>query len=189
MIGMVSNHEEPAALARLVAENRIHAVLHAYCQGVDRKDWAQVRQCYHDDARDSHGPFLGTPDELLSWLSNRHEYVSSSMHVLTNISVRLSDDGRLARVESYCLSFQQVDPGGDDPFAGSPRDTVRTTIACRYVDTFESRPGTGWRIQTRDVAFDWMRRETKENYIPLDPAWTSSRRDQTDLLYAPLLQR
>jgi hypothetical protein len=186
---MVLSQDESADLNRMVAENRIGAVLHAYCQGVDRKDWAQVRQCYHDDARDSHGPFAGTPDELLNWLNNRHKHVASSVHVLTNVSVRLSDDGRLARVESYCLSFQQVDPGGDDPFAGSADDPVRTTIACRYIDTFETRPGTGWRIKTRDVAFEWMRREANENYITLDPAWTTSRRDSTDLLYTPLLQR
>jgi hypothetical protein len=184
-----SGHVEAADLTRLVAENRIQSVLHSYCQGVDRRDWTQVRQCYHDDARDSHGPFTGTPDELVNWLVARHEYVVASMHVLTNVSVRLSDDGRFARVESYCLSSQQVEPGGEDPFAGSADKAVYTTVACRYLDTFENRPGIGWRIMTRDVAFDWMRREANENYIAINPTWTSSRRDSTDLLYTPLLQR
>ncbi len=176
-------------LARLLTERRIEKVLAAYCQGVDRKDWDQVRGCYHDDALDSHGQFVGSPDELVSWLQGNHVHVTSSMHMLTNVSMRFSDDGRLARVESYCLSLKEVSSAAADPFLGASgtEGRARRTVASRFIDTFEDRPGVGWRILNRHVAFDWVRRESDELYLPLDPTWTVSRRDRTDLLYAPLV--
>jgi len=178
-----------ADLARLLVEDRIEKVLVAYCQGVDRKDWEQVRACYHDDAVDSHGQFVGSPDEMVTWMQGNHVHVTSSMHVLTNVSIRLSDDGRLARVESYCLSMKAVSSAADDPFLGASggQGLARRTVACRYIDTFEDRPGVGWRILRRQVAFDWVRREPDELYLPLDPNWTVSRRDRSDPLYAPIV--
>jgi len=172
-------------LAELLVERKIQKVLLAYCQGVDRRDWTQVRSCYHDGASDSHGAFVGNPDELVEWLKVRHESVLSSMHLLSNITVRRSEDGRLARVESYCISLQEVDTAGGDPFAGEGEGSVFTTVACRYVDTFENVPAVGWRILKREVAFDWMRRTDTADFVELDPAWTLSRRDPTDALYGP----
>ncbi len=177
-----------ADLEQLLVERRIEKVLVAYCQGVDRKDWRQVRACYHDDALDSHGQFAGPPDELVTWLRRNHVHVTSSMHVLTNVSMRFSADGRLARVESYCLSLKEVASAADDPFLGASgaEGKARRTVASRYIDTFEDRPGVGWRILSRHVAFDWVRREPDELYLVLDPSWTVSRRDRSDLLHAPL---
>jgi hypothetical protein len=109
----------------------------------------------------------------------------SSMHVLSNVSVRFSDDRRMARAESYCVSFQMVDSTGGDPFAGHGDGPVFMTVGCRYIDTLEYLQTKGWRIRRRDVAFEWMRREDTENFLPLDPSWTRSRRDSLDLLYAP----
>ena len=177
--------EESAELNLVLVERQIQKVLVAYCQGVDRRDWALVRSCYHDGASDSHGAFVGDPDELVEWLRVRHESVMTSMHVLSNVSIRLSDDGRLARAESYCISLQEVDTVGGDPFAGEGVGSVFTTVACRYIDTFENVPAVGWRIRKRDVAFDWMRRADTADFVGLDPSWTRSHRDQTDPLYAP----
>jgi hypothetical protein len=173
-------------LKELLAERAIRSVLNAYCQGVDRQNWEQVRDCYHDDAEDSHGAFVGGPDELLEYIKARHVYVSSSIHILSNVWVKLSADGRFARAESYCISLQVVEPGGNDAFAGSSDERQHVTIACRYVDTFENRSDIGWRIRKRDVLFDWMRRDSDAGFSPLDPTWTKSKRDSSDLLWAPL---
>lgn len=178
---------QQADLDVLLAERRIERLLVACCQGIDRRDWATVRACYHDNALDSHGAFVGGADELVEWLRRRHEFVLSSRHLLTNVSIRFSDDRRHARAESYCLSQQIVNPANGDPFAGEGDSPVFMTVACRYVDTLEDRPATGWRIRRRDVVFDWTRRENTDAFLPLDPMWTQSRRDRTDLIYGPWL--
>jgi hypothetical protein len=184
-----TRHSSTADLERLLIENRIEQVLRAYCQGVDRRDWEQVRSCYHDDAIDSHGQFTGSPDELVCWLQDNHVHVTSSMHMLTNVSIRFDeDDARLAGSESYCLSLKEVSSAADDPFLGATGGVgrARRTVACRYIDTFEDRPGVGWRILARQVTFEWVRCEPDEPYRPLDPNWVVSRRDRSDLLYTPL---
>ncbi len=168
----------------LLAEREITRVLVAYCQGVDRRDWEQVRRCYHEEAVDQHGAFVGDRDGLVEWLKRRHATsVKSSVHQLTNVSVRFNDDGHLARVESYCLSMQVVVPAAGDPFAGKSDKQVFTTVMSRYVDTFEHRDPNGWRILRRDCVFDWMRRTGTDDFIPIDPSWTLARRDSRDLLY------
>ncbi|MEU2005062.1 nuclear transport factor 2 family protein [Rhodococcus sp. NPDC019627] len=174
-------------LDRLTAENNVRRVLADYCHGVDRKNWDLVRQCYHDDATDSHGAFNGTVPDLLQWMRDSHQHVSSSFHVLTNVRVMLTDDLQTAHTESYCMSFKEVSPGGFDAYATSATSlsrSARRTVACRYVDHFEDRPGVGWRITSRVVAIDWIRRDDGEMFLPIDPSWTRSQRDRSDAFYA-----
>ncbi len=166
------------------AHDEIRDVLTRYCQGVDRQQYDLLRSCYHDDAIDSHGPYVGDPDGFVAWVQNRHRNVKSSMHFLGNMSIRLSEDGRRARAETYCLTYQNVAAGGDDPFAGGEESWL--TIAARYVDTFEHRAATGWKILLRNVVYEWVRREDPSAYVPLDPSWTIARRDASDLLFSPL---
>ena len=173
-------------MRELLAERAITKVLQAYCQGVDRRAWEQIRDCYHPGAIDSHGAYVGDADGLIEWLRKRHEYVLSSTHLLTNVSVKFSDDYRFARVESYCLSLQLVDPSSGDPFAGTGDEPVFTNVMSRYVDTFENRQSGGWRILRRDCVFDWMRRRNTRDFVEIDPAWVSARRDPGDLVFAPL---
>ncbi|GAA3886019.1 hypothetical protein GCM10022381_30180 [Leifsonia kafniensis] len=173
------------AIDEMLAERAITKVIFDYCQGADRRDWDLVRACYHDDAQDSHGAFVGRPDELVDWLQNRHQHLPSSTHVVTNVSIRFREGREQARVESYILSLQIVDPSGGDSFAGDIEGQVFTRIMARYVDTFQLRPGIGWRIQQRTVAYDWMLPPVPANFAALDPAWTKSQRDKSDVLYAP----
>jgi hypothetical protein len=169
------------------AESQIRDVLTRYCQGVDRKQYDLLRSCYHDDAFDSHGPYAGDADGFVAWVRNRHRNVLSSMHFLGNVSIRFSDDERRARTETYCLTYQHVAAGSDDPFSTEGSDGGSwLTIAARYVDTFELRPDTGWKILVRNVVYEWVRREDAAAYVPLDPAWTVSRRESSDLLFSPL---
>lgn len=173
-------------IQELLAERAITKVLLAYCQGVDRRAWDQIRDCYHPGAVDSHGAYVGDADGLIAWLRKRHDHVLTSTHVLTNVSVRFSDDHRFARVESYCLSMQLVDPSSGDPFAGTGDKPVFTNVMSRYVDTFEDREQGGWRILRRDCVFDWMRRIDTDDFVDIDPTWTPARRDPSDLLFGPL---
>ncbi|GAA5192254.1 hypothetical protein GCM10023346_13780 [Arthrobacter gyeryongensis] len=174
----------------LIAGARINKVLVDYCQGVDRRDWALVLNCYHEDAADSHGPYVGAPAGLVEWMRRNHEYVTFCMHVLSNVSIKFSaEDPSLARVESYCLSRKTIESAEQDPLlAGTgATDPVRRTVACRYIDTFENRPGVGWRISKRTVVHEWMRRDPAHAFVELDPAFEFSRRDNSDLLYSPVI--
>ncbi|MFE4500961.1 nuclear transport factor 2 family protein [Rhodococcus sp. NPDC056743] len=186
------NADTAQQIAEVVAHGEIRKVLTAYCQGVDRRDWQKVLNCYHDDAYDSHGPFAGTRDELVRWLEINHQHVSYCMHQISNVTIDISpSDPLLARSETYCISHKTVTSAKNDPyFHGLGLEgEIRRTIACRYIDTFENRPEVGWRILRREVVLEWMRREPSELYVPLDPALASSHRDKSDLLYAPLATR
>lgn len=177
--------EDSREIRELLAERAISKVLLAYCQGVDRRSWEQIHSCYHEGAVDQHGAYVGDPEGLIAWLSKRHNYVLSSTHLLTNVSIVFDEDLRRARVESYCLSLQIVDPASGDPFAGQGDEPVFPMVMSRYVDTFEHRYAGGWRIVRRDCVFDWMRRRDMADFVPVEPSWIPARRDSTDLLYAP----
>ncbi|MEU6643537.1 nuclear transport factor 2 family protein [Saccharomonospora sp. NPDC046836] len=172
-------------LAALLDERSINKVLHAYCQGVDRRDWTQVRACYHDDAVDNHGAYVGGPDGLVDWLTRRHEHVLSSSHLLTNVSIRFNADRTLARSESYYLSLQVVDAPDGDPFAGHQGCPVFVRVLGRYVDTHERRESAGWRIKVRTCINDLMTRGATDDFVPFAPTWPTPRRDRTDMLYDP----
>lgn len=188
---MGAPHESPkpatADLNWLLDRARIKEVLVAYCQGVDRREWDQVIACYHEDAIDTHGTFTGRPQELAAKMRKDHEHVSLCMHALSNVAIRFyEDEGRFAHVESYCLSRKLVDSAEHDPYL---RDTgavgpVWRTVACRYVDTFEHRPGYGWRILERTVVHEWMRTDADESFIPFGVSVARSRRDRSDLLFS-----
>jgi hypothetical protein len=118
-----------------------------------------------------------------------HEHVSFCMHALSNVLIRFSDDDpNLAQAESYCVSRKVVDSADHDPYlrGGGLSGPVRRTVACRYVDTFQRRSGVGWRILKRTVVHEWMRSDPDELFIPFAPSIEMSRRDRTDLLFAPI---
>jgi hypothetical protein len=178
------------ALQDLTAEYAIRAKLAQYCQGVDRKQYELVSDCYHDDATDSHGPYDGDVPGFVAFLKARHAHIGSSMHVIGTISVVFSDDRRRARSEAYCMTYQHLLPGGDDPFAGDGSGGgdggAWVTIACRYVDVFEDRPGVGWKIWRRTVVHEWTKVENTDGYVPIDPSWPQFQRDRTDRVFTSL---
>jgi len=179
-------------LARVTAHIEISDALARYCQGVDRRDWDLVLSAYHADAHDSHGMFAGTPAELVEWMKGNHEHVSSCMHVMTNVRIEVApDDPSLARAESYILSHKIISSVEHDPFLrdSGAQGAIHRTIACRFVDTLENRPGVGWRIKTRTVVYEWARVDPDDAFVPMDPNLLYSRRDKDDVLYAPLVRR
>jgi hypothetical protein len=115
----------------------------SYCRGVDRRDLDLVRACYHADARDDHGTFIGGLDDYIAFLDARLAQWDATTHLMTNILIELQGDH--AGVESYCLAFHRRGAG-----PGS-RELV---IAMRYVDRFERRADE-WRIADRRCVVDW----------------------------------
>ena len=104
-----------------------------------RRDWDHVLTCYHEDAHESHGQFVGTPTDFVAWLQVNHEHVTSSMHVLSNVAIGISEeDDRLARVESYCLSHTRPGTASPCPSGSSRRPAGR-------IGTRTPRRTSSWR--------------------------------------------
>ena len=110
----------------LWAESEIRRCLLRYARGVDRLDLELVRSCYHPDATDSHGSFVGTVDEFLVWVERVLRRYDLTMHVLGSPLVEL-DDATHARVETYGMSFHRA-------ASGPPEQNLVTGF--RFVDRF-----------------------------------------------------
>ena len=161
-------------LQRLLDRQAIADVVLRYCRGIDRLDLELVRDCYHPDATDDHGPFTGTPDEYVAWVGGVLDRYTGTMHVVANQLVEV--DGDHARAESYGVAYHWGDPA-DDPLRNF-------TTGFRYVDRFERRDGE-WRIARRVAVREWTRVVPAEQQLVVPPERDGRRgqRDRTDAVY------
>jgi len=134
-------------VGRLLAQQEIRDVLFRYCRGIDRRRYDMVRDCYHPDAIDDHGEFVGGVDGFIAHVEANLPRFERTMHFLGNVLIEL--DGSRARSEAYCVAFHRLRPNRTKP----ARDFL---VGLRYVDDFEER-AAGWRIATRVCAFEWSR--------------------------------
>jgi hypothetical protein len=135
-------------LQQLLDRQAIADVVLRYCRGIDRRDLELVRDCYHPDATDEHGPFTGTRDEYVDWVAGVLTRFTGTMHVVANQLIELDDagDGGEARSETYGVAYHWGDPPDD------PRRNFTTGF--RYVDRFARREGE-WRIAQRVAVREW----------------------------------
>jgi hypothetical protein len=135
---------EPGRLAWDHAQ--VTQLVYRYAQGIDRRDWDQVRSCFADDAV-AHGSRTSAPiDEYLAVLRPGVEYFPTTMHFMGNQIVEL--DGDTAHVETYATAYHwKAEPAGDE----HPENLV---VGVRYHDTL-ARRGDGWTITGRQVSPDW----------------------------------
>jgi SnoaL-like protein len=132
------------ALDRLRSEAEIRAVISRYGQGVDARDYDQVRACYHPGAVHERGDFKGSGEEIVDWIESIRETLIHCWHLIGYPLVE-EFDGDRAEVETYCLTNQRL-PGKD----GGP--AVDRLTPCRYRDTFTRVDGE-WRIAVRRALY------------------------------------
>jgi len=138
-------------LSELQAKEEIRSRIIGYCRGIDRADRDLIRATYHDDSVEDHGDkYRGGPDGFVDWVLGHLSRMNGSMHALHQIHVEL--DGDVAHAESYCTA-RHVLPGD----AGDGE--VLETLGVRYVDRFEKRAGSGWRIARRVVVLEFHAQE------------------------------
>jgi hypothetical protein len=152
-VSAVSNEslsgEELSALRELLAEREIARVIHRLARASDRGDTALAATCYHDDATEDHGGFVGPAAEFVTRTGQiqfaETPHIPVMWHAVTNISIEL--DGDRAFVESLVLVWQRL-----------VKDEVEFDIpvAGRYLDEFAQRGGE-WRIASRVLVFDVSR--------------------------------
>lgn len=170
----MTNEDMAMALRHLQDREAIRDVLVRYCRAVDRLDRELLLTCYHPDAIDDHGIFLGSPEEFADWALHLHdEYQTATHHVITNHSCEV--DGDTAHTETYYM------------FAGMNRQGNPLTVCGgRYIDRFERRNGK-WAIADRMSLLEWQGVPgeiffSREKVDPEDHSH-ESRRDRSDPSY------
>ena len=76
-------------LSALLDKQAIEEVVLRYCRGIDRRDFALVRSCYHPDAEDHHGSFSGSVDEYIAWVDKLTSRYLWTMHFVGNVLIEL----------------------------------------------------------------------------------------------------
>lgn len=162
-----------ATVQNLAARQAIHDVVTRYCRGVDRMDRALLLSCYHADAIDDHGIFVGGPEAFADWAFALHAGLQSAhQHIITNHSCEIAGD--TAHCETYWM------------FAGMHHDGKLTIGGGRYIDRMERRGGE-WRIAARKCVPDWGGVPSQSWLSPAAAAALASggntARDTTDCSY------
>ena len=135
-----------------------------YCRAIDRADEDLFLSCYHPDAYDHHGPYSGSPAQMLAAL--RKTTLGSLdvpvQHAISNALFEIHGD--VAFGETYFQTRRPDEAGGLAMSVG------------RYVDRFERRDGQ-WRIVLRRCIIDYARKGTRrEDFV-------QGRRDRSDPSY------
>jgi SnoaL-like domain len=164
----------------LLAKEDIRDVLYRYCRGVDRRDFSLIRSCYHPDATDDHGEYVGGVDGFLDHVQANLVRFERTMHLLGNILIEVT--GSKARSEAYVLAHHhfRASRHHDKP----ERDFV---VWLRYVDDFERRHGQ-WRIASRVCVFEWSRMDpVAPSVFQFGATHHRGRHDHDDVVFVPSL--
>ncbi len=135
-----------AELEKMVRElhdrQAISDIIANYSRGMDRRDRDILLSCYHPDALDDHGAFVGGPQDFFDWADPSHLcYFKTHQHILSNQTCSL--EGDTAHTETYWT------------FAGMmAADNKLTMFGGRYLDRLEKRNGQ-WRIAARKCVMEW----------------------------------
>ena len=166
-------------LQELLDRQDILDVIHRYCRAVDRFDRELLLTCYHPDAIDDHGYFVGGREGFADWAFGYHSlYQNSTHHIVTNHSCELAGD--TAHTETYWL-FSGINK---DPQTGVEQSS--SVHFGRYLDRFERRKSR-WAIAARACVIEW---HGALGALPMPPDAVAQyaltgigRRDRKDLSY------
>ncbi|MCW5662405.1 MAG: nuclear transport factor 2 family protein [Piscinibacter sp.] len=155
------NDDTDAALLRRMRElldrEEIRTVLYDYCRAVDRGDAALMKSCYHPDATDDHGFFVGSGWAFADYVLPILAQLERSIHSLTNPHIVI--DGDRACVETQWSVIHRL------------RRVGRLTDMWhqgRYLDEFERRDGQ-WKIRRRVTVHDaerWIDTADLQRLVP-----------------------
>jgi hypothetical protein len=160
------------ALQRLLDEAAIKKVHIRYCRAIDRMDWELLRRCYHPDAVDDHGEYVGGIDGFIAYCQAGCPTFLSTTHMTGNQLVEV--DGDFAWGEHYARAFHRIAPKDGRPL-------LDLVVNARYVDRYERRDGE-WRILKRTVVVDTDRVDpVRESWVP--EVQLKARRDRSDPSY------
>lgn len=146
-------------LSSLEAREQIRDVLYQYCRAADRRDIELFKSCYHPDATDNHGFYIGTGWGFADYVFPVLNQLDLCVHSLSNSIIKI--DGERAFVETQWSVIHRL------------RRWLKITDLChngRYIDIFERREGQ-WKILHRLAVLDaerWINTADLQNFIPDD---------------------
>ncbi|WP_150291626.1 nuclear transport factor 2 family protein [Sphingobium estronivorans] len=120
--------------------SQIRAVMARYVQGVDHRDAALLKSCYHEDAYELHHIFNGPAHGFAEW---RARQTFRSHHMLSESAVRIEGAVAYAETPHTALVHVDLDEGG---LSG----VIEVATHGWYLDLFSERGGE-WKIDFQRV--------------------------------------
>lgn len=127
-------------ISPLSIKARIREVMAQYVRGVDHRDAAVLKSCYHADAYEMHHIFNGNAHEFAEW---RARQTFRSHHMLSESATAI--DGSRALVETPHTAVVHVDLE-DQERSG----VIEIATSGWYLDLFTERDGA-WKISFQRV--------------------------------------
>ena len=155
-------------LRELLDRQAIRDCVYRYARGIDRHDPDLVASCYHPDAIDDHGSYVGPGRGLAEDAIANHAGLLRTQHHITNQVVEL--DGDTAHSETYYFVVHRAKVGTSEFFSG------------RYVDRFERRDGE-WRIAARVCLLEAGIDVQTIDMELLDQLFAPGSKDSSDISY------
>jgi ketosteroid isomerase-like protein len=155
-------------LQLLLDRQAIADCVHRYCRGIDRSDVDIVASCYHDDAVDDHGHYVGSGRGLGEWANDRMRALLGNQHHITTHNVELA--GESAHSEAYYFVTMR-----------QPDGTTKL-VSGRYLDRLERRDGE-WRIAERVCMVETIADVPTADMDDADRTYAPAAKDRSDRSY------
>lgn len=148
----MSNHDF------LQLESACRASYNRYAEGLDSKDWEQVRTCFADEVCLDYGPVIDpegspeTPRSADDWVKQLQLNIGgfdSTRHTITNH--RTSLVGEVATCKAYLIADHVMFQDPAMPIVG-PKDVA--TVTGEYTNQYKQINGE-WKIIKSKLAMKW----------------------------------
>jgi 3-phenylpropionate/cinnamic acid dioxygenase small subunit len=132
------------AIARLIDEQAVQAVLFRYASALDARDWARLRTCFTPDAvvtYEAIGQLRGY-EEVEALVRRVLGPLAATQHIVSNVEVVVDGDRATSRCNLQSMHVRET-PSGDN-----------FIVAGVYTDELRRTPD-GWRIARRQLQRVW----------------------------------
>ena len=161
-------------LRELRDHQQIVSCLNRYSRGIDRCDVDIVESCFHPDAVQDTGMYVGSARGWAEMVNEFHlGQCLSQQHHLTNHIIEL--DGDTAHVESYFFATVRGNDG------------TTKLVSGRWIDRFERREDD-WRIAVRVSTTEMVADIETADMALADSRYVPWSRDRADISYERPLQ-
>ncbi len=156
----------------LIEKDKIKDQIFNYCRALDRIDFDLGYTIFAEDSEVDYGPtYKGTGRGFIDMMLKMHKTMVSTHHMMTNILIKLNEDGTKAASETYMYAACKY----------KDRKTKKATFTvearCRDIDKWEKRDGK-WVIVKRIVAGD-------NSFLVLNPNYTDDYNNGRDKVVDP----
>jgi hypothetical protein len=134
-------------LRELLDKQAIAELVHAYAEGIDRRDSKLLERVFTEDCLLHYGAYDNSASVLVkSWRADSPPLFLMTHHLYGNIVVRFFGADR-ARSITYFFAQHRIDRGGR---------LIDEMVRGRYLDRLIKQDGQ-WRFAERTIVFDWSK--------------------------------